>query len=153
MKILAFNYLGSIIRYFEAWFWFGLRSLTLRERHRETRPRCTEKLCASSVVVTIIRCILFCFRWNAYGDLIHSAILRVVEKGVVRILLSELWISVFVLLARVVTDKTLCSPMPTLSGQHWAIFQGVYGRLVQVYSSALVGECVFLFSEVFPHYA
>lgn len=40
-----------------------------------------EKLCAWSVV-TIICCILFCFRWNAYGDLIHSAILGVVEKGV-----------------------------------------------------------------------
>lgn len=26
------------------------------------------------------------FRWNGYGDLIHSAILRVVEKGVVSLL-------------------------------------------------------------------
>ena len=30
---------------------------------------------------------MFCchYRWNAYGDLIHSAILRVVEKGVVSV--------------------------------------------------------------------
>ena len=118
-----------------------------RERYREMRPPCTEKLCACSVI-TIIRYILFCFRWNAYGDLIHSAILRVVEKGVVRILRPcwcvDGWVSVL-------PYAFLCLPRstPTLSGQHSAVFQGVYGRLVQVDSSAFVSECGFLFFRGF----
>ena len=45
----------------------------------------------------------------------------------------------------------LCSPWstPTLSGQHSAVFQGVYGHLVHVDSSAFVNECGFLFPRFF----
>lgn len=45
----------------------------------------------------------------------------------------------------------LCPPgsSPKLSGQHSAVVLGMYGRLVQVDSSAFVNECGFLFSEVF----
>lgn len=53
-------------------------------------------------------------RWNAYSDLIHSAILRVVDKGMVSILSFALHILVFwcrVGLARVLFHQVMEPPM------------------------------------------